>query len=454
MNFAEAERYVLRLVNYEQTTPGAYSASHFDLRRMASLLKKLGDPHIGPLTVHVAGTKGKGSCSAMSASILKSAGFKTGLYTSPHLLSICERMKIDGRDISQAAFARIATQVRPHVEKTNEEGMETVTTFEILSAMAWAWFHENKVDAQVLEVGLGGRLDATNVCKPDVCIITSLSLDHTDVLGTTLPEIAREKAGIIKAGIPVVTSPQRPEAVTVLERTASKKKALLTKTNDSIAWEIEEVSSKGQSFSITKGSNKREFWIPLLGRHQVENAATVIEAMGVLAKKHKQLTSKAISEGLKKVVWPGRLQILSEKPYVILDGAHNDYSMGVLVDSVEQYFKHDKVITIVGFSGNKNIEGMAQQIKRLDGKVIITRSTHPRAANLNQVEAAFSKEGMNVVKFVDIRSAVKAAKRMARKQDLILVTGSLFIVANAMGIGTPKYDNLALKSKKVDAIQA
>lgn len=449
MNFAEAERYVLRLVNYEQTTPGAYSASHFDLRRMASLLKKLGDPHIGPLTVHVAGTKGKGSCSAMSASILKSAGFKTGLYTSPHLLSICERMKIDGRDISQAAFARIATQVRPHVEKTNEEGMETVTTFEILTAMAFVWFHENNVDAQVLEVGLGGRLDATNVCKPDVCIITSLSLDHTDILGTTLPEIAREKAGIIKPGIPVVTSPQKPEALAVLEKTAAQKKDPLIKTQDSLTWEIKNVSSKGQSFSLKKGRTSNEFWIPLLGRHQVENAATVIEAMEVLAKKHKQITAKAMLEGLKKVVWPGRLQILSEKPYVILDGAHNDYSMGVLIDSIEQYFKHDKVITIVGFSGNKNIEGMARQIRRLEGNVIITKSTHPRAAYLNQVEAAFSKEGMKVVKSDDIRSSIKAAKRMAKKEDLILVTGSLFIVANAMGIGMPKYDNLALKAKKV-----
>lgn len=451
MNFAEAERYVLRLVNYEQTTPGAYSASHFDLRRMASLLKKLGDPHIGPLTVHIAGTKGKGSCSAMSASILKSAGLKTGLYTSPHLLSICERMKIDGRDISQASFARIATQIRPLVEKTNEEGMETVTTFEILTAMAFAWFHENNVDAQVLEVGLGGRLDATNVCKPDVCIITSLSLDHTDVLGSTLPEIAREKAGIIKPSIPIVTSPQRPDALAELQRTAAQKKAPLIKTQDFLSWKLENVSSSGQSFSLTKGGSSRQFWVPLLGRHQIENASTVIEAMEVLARKHKKITQTSISEGLKNVRWPGRLQILSQKPYVILDGAHNDYSMGLLVDSIEQYFKHNKVITIVGFSGNKNIDGMARQIKRLYGKVFITKSTHPRAADLSQVEAVFSSQGIEVTRFDDIRNAFKAAKVIAKKEDLILVTGSLFIVANAMGIGMPKYDSLALNAKRETA---
>lgn len=446
MNFIEAERYVLRLVNYEQTSPSAYSAEHFNLQRMFSLMAKLGNPQIGPVTVHVAGTKGKGSCSAMSASILKSAGFKTGLYTSPHLLSICERMKINGRNISQASFARIATHIRPMVEKTNREGMENVTTFEMLTAMAFVWFHENHVEAQVLEVGLGGRLDATNVCKPDVCLITSLSLDHTDVLGSTLAEIAREKAGIIKSGIPVITSPQQSEALAELERVARQKDAPLINTQDS-AWKSGKATSKGQVFSLVEKGRKRQFWIPLLGRHQIENAATVIKAMGILSEKHKQITQRAISAGLKKVNWPGRLQIVSEKPYVILDGAHNEYSMGCLVDSVGQYFKHQKVITIVGFSANKDIAGMAKQIKRLNGKVFVTRSTHPRAANLKQVSLAFSNQGIKVTVFDDIRSAFAAATKKAKDDDLILVTGSLFIVANAMGIGRPKYDMLALNAR-------
>ncbi len=448
MNFNEAERYILRLVNYEQTTPGAYSAEHFNLKRMFSLLAKLGNPHVGPLTVHVAGTKGKGSCSAMSASILKSAGFKTGLYTSPHLLSICERMKIDGLNISQASFARIVTSIKPSVEKTNEEGMENVTTFEMLTATAFVWFRENGVDAQVLEVGLGGRLDATNVCKPDVCIITSLSLDHTDILGSTLPEIAREKAGIIKPGVPVVTSPQQVDALAELELNASQKKAPLTRTQDTLSWEPGNVSSKGQGFALNKEGTIRQFWIPLLGRHQIENACTVIEAMEILALKHKQIMPSVIIEGLRIVKWPGRLQIVSEEPYVILDGAHNDYSMGCLVDSVEQYFKHKKVITIVGFSANKNIEGMAKQIKRLNGEVFVTKSTHPRAADVNHVEVAFNKQGIDVTKFDDIRNALMSAKKIVGKSDLILITGSLFIVANAMGIGIPKYDKLALIAKK------
>ncbi len=451
MNFNEAERYVLRLVNYEQTSPAAYSAEHFNLKRMASLMAKLGNPHIGPLTVHVAGTKGKGSCSAMSASILRTSGFKTGLYTSPHLLSICERMKIDGRNISQTSFARIATLISPSVEKTNEEGMENVTTFEMLTAMAFVWFHENRVDAQVLEVGLGGRLDATNVCKPDVCIITSLSLDHTDVLGSTLSEIAREKAGIIKPGVPVVSSPQQTEALAELERVAKQRGSPLTKTGSLLSWEPLEATAKGQSFSLIKKNTKRKFWIPLLGRHQIENASTVIEAMTVLSAKNKKITPEAITEGLKNVKWLGRLQIISEKPYVILDGAHNDYSMGCLVDSIEQYFKHKQVITIVGFSANKNIEGMAKQIKRLDGPVFVTKSTHPRAADLTQVESSFSKQGIKVTKFDDIRSAFATARKNAKKDDLILVTGSLFIVANAMGIGRPKYDTLALNAKKASA---
>ncbi|MSQ31678.1 MAG: bifunctional folylpolyglutamate synthase/dihydrofolate synthase [Dehalococcoidia bacterium] len=448
MNFNEAERYVLRLVNYEQTSPAAYSAEHFNLKRMVSLMAKLGNPHIGPLTVHVAGTKGKGSCSAMSASILRTTGFKTGLYTSPHLLSICERMKIDDRNISQASFARIASLISPFVEKTNKEGMENVTTFEMLTAMAFVWFHENHVEAQVLEVGLGGRLDATNVCQPDVCIITSLSLDHTDVLGSALSAIAREKAGIIKPGVPVVSSPQQPEALAELEQVAKQKRSTLTRVEDLVSWEPLEATVKGQSFSLIKKSVKRKFWIPLLGRHQIENASTVIEAMTILSAKNKKVTQEAISEGLKSVKWPGRLQIISEKPYVVLDGAHNDYSMGCLVDSIEQYFKHKKVITIVGFSANKNIEGMAKQIKRFDGQVFVTKSTHPRAADLTQVKSFFSKQGIKVTKFDDIRSAFATASKKAKKDDLILITGSLFIVANAMGIGRPKYDALAVSPKK------
>lgn len=433
MDFNQAEKYVLSFTDYEKIPGFAYTAANYDLRRMEEVLRLLGDPHLSSKTVHIAGTKGKGSTVAMVSQVLITAGYRTGSYTSPHLHTIRERIKVNGVMITEQEFASVVSEVKPIVEAVNREARYgALTTFEILTAVAFAYFRSRAVEFQVLEVGLGGRLDATNVAHGDVCVITSISLDHMEILGDTVAKIAAEKAGIIKPGSVVVSAPQVQDAAMVIERTCVEKGAKLVKVGKDVTWERTGGDLSRQSLVVYTRNDSYKLEIPLLGDHQLENAATAVAAVEALASLGLVIPREAIVKGMREVVWQGRLQILKRKPLLVVDGAHNADSMRRLTEAVNRYFDHDRCIVIFGTSCDKDIAGMVKELRSLADRVIITSSTHPRAASISVLAEAFQDSGVTVAESSSIPEALSRALSEAKETDIVLVTGSLFVVAEAL----------------------
>jgi dihydrofolate synthase/folylpolyglutamate synthase len=430
MNYQESLEYLLRFADYERLPR---SGIVWDIKRIERLMARLDNPQLSAKTVHVAGTKGKGSTSAMIASILKSAGYKVGLYTSPHLLSYTERIQADGKPIAEEDWAELVEMLQWHVDGENKLGdLGELTTFEIYTAMAFLHFQRVNAGWQVIEVGLGGRIDATNVVKPEVCVITSVSYDHTDVLGNTLTKIAGEKCGIIKSGADVVTAPQFPEALEVIERVCGEKGVRLVKVGQDVTWQKGGFNYEGQKFLVKglKGEYKLE--IPLLGEHQMENAANAVAAIELLIEKGAKISSKNIVEGLKKVNWPGRLQILRKKPWVIVDGAHNAYSMQRLGEALKGYFKYDRAKLILGFGADKDVPGMAAEAAKMTGDIILVASRHPRALKAEALAAEFQKHGVTPRVAESVKEAMALALGEAKPKDLICAAGSIFVIAEVM----------------------
>jgi len=430
VDYQAALDYVLRFADYERMPR---SALVFDLRRIEALLLRLNNPQEAAKSIHIAGTKGKGSTVAMIASILTQAGYRTGLYTSPHLLDFTERIQIDGRPIAREDFAGLVAKLKPEVEAMNAlSAFGELTTFEILTALAFTYFREREVDYQVLETGLGGRLDATNVVKPEVCAITSISFDHTDVLGDTLSQIAREKAGIIKPGSTVVCAPQSPEAMEVIVSICQERGVRVVRIGSDVTWRRKTFSSEGQTFQLKGLLGEYEFNLPLLGEHQLENAATAVAASEILVERGAKISPESMAKGLAQVRWPGRLQILQRKPWVIVDGAHNADSARRLVKALKGYFKYDRAFLIFGASSDKDIAGMVSELALFPDSVIVTRSRHPRAVAPDRLVGEFSKCGDVPQVAENISAAVELALAGAKPADLICATGSLFVVAEVM----------------------
>ncbi len=430
MNYKEALEYLLRFADYERISRAGIV---WDLRRVERLLARLGDPQNRARSVHVAGTKGKGSTSAMIAWILKSAGYKVGLYTSPHLLDYTERIRVDGKAIAEEDWARLTELIKPHVEAENAIGdLGQLTTFEIFTAMAFLHFQRVKADWQVLEVGLGGRLDATNVIKPEVCVITSISYDHMDVLGDTLAKIAGEKAGIIKAGADAVSAPQFPEAMEVIERVCKEKGVRLIKVGEDVKWERGEFDADGQSFRVKGRRGTYELWIPLLGEHQLENAANAVAAVELLVERGNRISPEAIAAGVRSVDWPGRLQVLRRKPWVVVDGAHNAYSIKRLGEALEEYFRPEKVTLILGYGNDKDVAGMTAEAAEITGDIILVASKHPKAVKPEALRAEFQKHGITPRVVDSVQEAVRLALEGAGANDLVCAAGSIFVIAEVM----------------------
>ena len=430
--FQQALDYIYSFIDYERE-PRPRDAVHYDLRRMDELLARLDVPHLDTPTVHIAGTKGKGSVAAMITSTLTAACYKTGLFTSPHLHVFNERIRIDDRLISDEEVIALVEKLKPEVKAVNEEATYGVlTTFEVITALGFAYFKHKGVDVQVIEVGLGGRLDATNVVRPDVCIITSISLDHTEVLGNTLTEIATEKAGIIKRGSIVVTSPQADEAGKVLERTCQDCNAVQIRVGNDVTWQRLAFDSGGQSFQVKGRTGSYELSIPLLGQHQLENAAVAVAALEVLIENGFSIDGNDVVRGLAEVNWPGRLQVLSRNPLVVADGAHNPYSARKLREALEQYFHFERGVLIMGASADKDVAGMVSELVPLFDRVIITRSIHPRSMPVESIVAEFTEYRAEVKETDDISTALPLAMSMVGEKDIICVTGSLFVVAGAI----------------------
>ena len=416
--------YLYSFVDYSLKHSSELAKADFNLDRMFALMQSLGNPQNKYPIIHVAGTKGKGSTSALCASSLKAAGYKVGLYTSPHLLEYTERIQINGESISHAQLIELVEEIKPYVAK-----IEMLTTFEITTALAFLAFGKYGVNAAVFEVGLGGRLDATNIVTPQVSVITSLSYDHTAVLGNTLTLIAGEKAGIIKNGVPVISSPQKDEALAVLERVAALKNSRFMLVGRDVKFKLIESSLDGQTFNL-QPSNLPTFNIPLLGSHQVENAATAyaaLKASGI------PIIDEQIQKGFSQVQWRARFEIARRDPPVIFDSAHNQDSFAKLSETLQTYFPDKMVYLIFGASEDKNIPGMFAEMKSRIKKIIITRADHPRALEVEKIQQLAEQAGAESETLTPVKSALARALELSSKDgSIVLSAGSMFVTAEVM----------------------
>jgi len=432
MDYQGALDYLLRFADYERLPR---SGIVWDLRRVERLLERLGNPQYAAKTVHVAGTKGKGSTAAMIESILRRAGYRTGLYTSPHLLDFTERIKASGKPVAEADWARLTEVIEPEVEAVNEEGaFGELTTFEILTAMAFLHFREIKADYQVIEVGLGGRLDATNVVRPEICVITSISYDHTDVLGDTLAKIASEKAGIIKPGAVVISAPQAPEAMEVIERVCAEREVRLVKAGVDFSWKRESFTETGQAFHVKGLSGEYDIRLPLLGKYQLQNAALALATAEVLLEQGAaKITANSIIVGLDRVSCPGRLQVLRRQPWLVVDEAHNAYSMQQLGEALKEYFKYDRLTLILGCGSDKEVDGMVAEAARITDDIILVASRHPKAVRPDVLKEKFTGHGITARVAGSVTAGVKMGLAGAGRNDLIGAAGSIFVIAEVVG---------------------
>ncbi len=430
LDYSAAVQRAMGLADFER---GTHSPGHstFHLERISRLLERLGNPHLAVPTVHVAGTKGKGSTAAMVTSILSAAGMRVGLYTSPSLHTVTERVRVGMEPISQEDFAGLVERMWPEVEWVGEHGgYGPLMYFEFLTALAFQHFSETECDFQVIEVGLGGRLDATNVVQPAVSVITSISLDHTSVLGDTIPLIAAEKAGIIKDGIPVVVALQDSEAMDTIQRTAAERGSPIVDVGSTLAWQPRSSDLDGQTFTVHGLRDIYEVVLPLIGEHQQENAATAIAAAETLAAGGHALSKENILDGLQNVRWPGRFQVLRrEKPLVIADGAHNPYSMRRLVEALVKHVDCEHLFVVFGAVSGHSALGMLEELAALDPTVIAVQSRHPKAATVEEIVEAAQAAGVSVVmEYGGVGIATRRALSLATNEDAVIGTGSLSVV--------------------------
>ena len=431
---------LLDLIDYERVASSKRTRIRYDLSRIRALLSRLGDPHLALPTVHVAGTKGKGSTAAMCASVLSSQGYRTGLFTSPHLHTFRERISLDSSPVSESEFASLVEDVWPHLEWVGDNaGHGEVTMFEALTAMAFSCFR-SRADVQVVEVGLGGRLDTTNLVAPAVCAITSLSLDHTSVLGDTIEAIAAEKAGIIKEGVTLVTAPQAPGAMAAIESVCRRQGARLIKVGQDVTWTRDSHGSWGQGMTVRGRLGEYQFVMPLLGAHQLENAATAVGILEALKEANIPVSQRAIAQGFNDVSWPCRMELLSSSPLVVCDGAHNDDSAARLRQSLREYLDFERVSLVVGVSRDKNVKAIVRELAAIGEagsgtplRIIATRSRHPRSRPAGEVAEAFrqAKADLEVSAVEGVNEAVFGAMADSEPDSLVLVTGSLFVAAEA-----------------------
>lgn len=435
IDYENALDYLYSFVDYSLTKQLRYSPEKFNLQRMRDLMGKMGNPHKEYPVVHIAGTKGKGSTSVMIASVLQKAGYKVGLYTSPHLHDFCERIQVNQVPISHQELVNQVKSIQPAVASVSE-----ITTFEITTAIGFQYFADAKVDIAIIEVGLGGRLDATNVVSPVISVITSLSYDHMNILGDTIEKIAIEKAGIIKEKIPVVIAPQGFHQVNeVLAEIAEKNNSQVTSVNKEYIYSSHAHSLVGQSFFLSRVNSEKvkpeKYTISLLGYHQIENAATARAVLDLLMGRGFHISEHNVVDGFLSAHWPCRFEIIKQKPLIIVDSAHNVDSAAKLQVTVKDYLVNRKLTLIFGASEDKDIRGMFEKLFPVVDDIIVTKSIHPRAfepENLAGIASQLHREAKIT------QSLEEALKLVSEKslEDVILITGSIFVAAAAKEIIT------------------
>lgn len=433
--FRSALNFLDSLTNHERLTRVSYDSNNFGLARSTRLLAALGNPHRTFKSVHVAGTKGKGSTCAMLSEMLRTCGYKVGLYTSPHLLHIRERIAVNGTPISESEFARAVSAVAGVCARAR---VPRPTYFEVLTVAAFHHFAEVGADIAVVETGLGGRLDATNVVQPMVAAITSISYDHMAQLGTSLTSIATEKAGIMKKGVPVVSAPQVPKVRSALESVAGAVGAPLRFSNEGVdfsyRFEFSRALGRHSRICLTTPTSRFEHvHVPLYGEHQAINCGVALAVLDVLKSQALPIDDQAAMHGLSNVSLPGRMQLICEEPRILVDGAHNAASIEMLVRAIGQHITYDSMVVILGCSRDKDINGIVRQIQYGADKMIFTGIPSPRSSDPAELAAVYMEiSGKTAQVAPDLDTAMRIATSAISREDLICITGSFYLVAEAM----------------------
>lgn len=430
-----ATRYLMARPDFERLRPVKYGEETFKLDRMRKLMDLLGNPHQKIKTVHVAGTNGKGSTVAMIASMLRASGYAVGVYTSPHLIDMRERVQIDGNLIPKNDFVDTVRSVAKAAEKLGEQA----TFFELMTAVSFAYFAQQAVDIAVIEVGLGGRLDSTNVITPLVSIVTSIDLDHTKLLGGTKALIAREKAGIFKKGVPALFFEQDPEVDSVMREVAQSVGAELRIVNKDIEFSSRfcvtpDLGPHTRVCMYTKNSRLEHVPVPLQGEHQASNCGLALAAVDVLKNFGFELPEDKLTAGLAATKIPGRMEVVSHRPRVLCDGAHNPAALNALMRCVGAHVPYDSMVCIFGCCADKDIAEMIDKVNLGADKVIFTRaSSTPRAASPEDLQKLFQERSGKMSQIArTVPEAIDMAIRGVSREDLICVTGSFYVVGEAL----------------------
>ncbi len=452
MNYQQTQRYLDSFINYEKLSSYPYKES-FKLERMYSFLETIGQPQRQLKVIHIAGTKGKGSTCAFIAYILRRAGFRVGLYTSPHLITLRERIRIlepGGKKedvfsgmIDEEETVILVNKLKPAIENFAQRSIYgPLSFFEVYTALAFLHFKEKNPDFCVLETGLGGRLDATNTCQPICCAIAPISFEHTQKLGNTLTEIATEKCGIIKKGVPVVSAPQEEEAERVIREKCRVNNSALISVGRDIVFENIRGDSRGEKFDVrTIHGEYKDIKITLRGAHQVANACVALGIAQTL-KTHNNIgiSEPDIREGLAQALWPGRLETVSRQPLIILDGAQNAASARALAQAIKNRFKYKKAVIILGISKDKDIPAVTEELEKVADEFILTKADNPRGQEPGLIKKKLrNKNAATLTR--NVAEAIFLLKQKLGRQDIGIITGSLFVVGQARHILKPYADN-------------
>ena len=430
-----AVRYLLERTDFERMRSVKYNDQTFKLDRMQQLLAKLGNPHQQIRTVHVAGTNGKGSTVAMIASMLQACGYAVGVYTSPHLVELRERIVINGQPIDRAVFADLVKQVAKAAEKASLDP----TFFEVVTAVCFKYFAEQAVDIAVIEVGLGGRLDSTNVIRPEACVITSIDFDHTKLLGNTLEEIAREKAGIFKKDVPAFIFECDPAVQQAIIEVAERCGAHLRIVNKDIDYSArfcvtEDLGPHTRVCLYSKSSRLEHLPVPLPGEHQASNCGLALAVIDQLKSVGFDCPEDKITAGLAATRVPGRMQLVWDRPRVLVDGAHNPAAVGALMRCVGAHVPYDSMICVFGCCSDKDLPGLIDKVNLGADKVIFTRSgSNPRAADPEDLQKLFHERSGKMSQIAkSLPEALEMATRAVSREDLVCVTGSFYLVGETL----------------------
>lgn len=434
--------------------------SNYGLQRTERLLELMGNPHKKLKFIHIAGTNGKGSTSEILGSILKEHGYKIGTFNSPHLEEIEETIRINNKNIKEEDFVNLIREIKPFINKVIEEGFNHPTEFEVLTCVMFCYLYNQKVDFGIIEVGLGGRLDSTNVLSPILSIITSVSIDHTNILGNTIEEITTEKSGIIKEGIPVITCNQKQEVMKIIKNQVELKNSRCINSDsenykliDIISGEVpyQKISFGYKEYyydffdknSLVKGDDltKEDGKInlikehnlildfPLLGKHQIINLSLAIKALEILEElSYIKIDITSLKRGVKSVKWKGRLEVLRSNPYIVIDGAHNISGVGFLKNNIVEYFKYKNIYLVLGILADKDVEEMVKIITPMATEIYTVTAKSKRAKEAEELREIVLKYNKNCIAFNEYKDAINLALSKANSDDLIIASGSLYMI--------------------------